>query len=61
MPQTDWKTIAIARGLHLSEPELAKLAAAMDALEPACQALIANLTPDIEPATTLGEEVVETR
>ena len=59
MPQTDWKTIAAARGLHLSEAEMTKLAGAMEALEPAYQALVAGLTHDIEPATTLGEEAVE--
>jgi hypothetical protein len=58
---TDWKTIAAARGLRLSEVEMTKLAGAMDALQPACQALAANLTPDIEPVTTLGEEAVEAK
>jgi hypothetical protein len=56
---TDWKTLAAARGLHLSDAELAKLAGAMEALEPAYQALAANLTHDIEPVTTFGEEAVE--
>jgi hypothetical protein len=58
---TDWKTVAIARGLHPSEAELAKLAAALDALEPAYQALAAGLTHDIEPVTTFGEEAFEIR
>ncbi len=57
----DWKTLAAARGLHLSEPELSKLAAVMDALEPAYQTLAANLTHDVEPATTFSEEAVEAR
>ncbi len=56
---TDWKTLAHARGLQLSDAELSKLAAVMDALEPAYQALAANLTYDIEPATTLGTEAIE--
>jgi len=53
---TDWKTLASARGLQLSDAELTKLTGAMEALEPAYQTLAANLTLDIEPATTLGEE-----
>jgi len=57
----DWKTLAAARGLQLCDAELAKLAAAMDALEPACKALTANLTHDVEPATTFSEEAVEAR
>jgi hypothetical protein len=61
MPQTDWKTLTAARGLHLSEAELTKLAGAMEALEPAYQALVAHLTDEIEPVTTLGEEAVEAR
>jgi hypothetical protein len=62
---TDWKTIAAARGLHPTETELAKLALALDVLAaydaPAYQALVANLTHEIEPATTVGEEAVEAR
>jgi hypothetical protein len=60
---TDWNTVAAARGLRLSDAELTRLAAAMDALvahdAPLYQALVANLTHDIEPATTLGQEAVE--
>jgi len=58
---TDWKALAAARGLHLSEGELQKLAAVMNALEPASKALTANLTYDIQPATTFAEESVEGR
>jgi hypothetical protein len=58
---TDWKALAAARGLNLSEGELQKLAAVMNALEPASKALVANLTHDIEPATTFAEEAVEGR
>lgn len=61
MPAIDWKSLARARGLELSEPELAKLAAVMDPLEIAYEALTANLGPDIEPATTFGEEAIEAR
>jgi hypothetical protein len=56
---TDWKTVAETRGLQLSEAELTRLAGAMDALEAAYRALVANLTYDIEPATTLAEEAME--
>jgi hypothetical protein len=58
---TDWQTIALARGLQLSSSELSKLAGALEALEPAYLALAANLTHDIEPATTIGEEAVEVK
>ena len=58
---TDWKAVAAARGLDLPEAELAKLSAMMEALEPAGKALAANLTFDIEPSTTFGEEAVEAR
>ena len=60
-PVTDWKNLAAARGLQLSDAELTKLAAAMEALEPAYQALAANLTPDVEPSTTIAEEAVVNR
>ncbi len=56
---TDWKAVAGARGLQLSEAELAKLGSAMEALEPAYQALLAKLTPEIEPVVILSEEAVE--
>jgi hypothetical protein len=55
----DWKTLASARGLQLSDAELDKLASAMDALQPAYQSLVANLTPDVEPATSFIEEAIE--
>jgi hypothetical protein len=58
---TDWKALAASRGLSLTEAELSKLAAVLDALEPAAQALAANLTHDVQPATTCGEEAVEAR
>jgi hypothetical protein len=58
---TDWKTLAALRGLQLTDAELAKLAAAMDALQPAYQALAANLTHDIEPAVSFAQEAVEIR
>jgi hypothetical protein len=54
----DWKTLAAARGLQLSDAELAKLAPAMDALQTAYQALAAKLTQDVEPVTTFAEEAV---
>ena len=54
----DWKALAAASGLQLTDAELARLTAAMDALQPAYQALAANLTHDVEPANTLAEEVL---
>jgi hypothetical protein len=61
MPAIDWKSLARARGLELSESELTKLAAVMDPLEIAYESLAAGLTPEVEPATTFGEEAIETR
>lgn len=58
---TDWKILTAARGLHLSDSEVEKLAGVMEALEPAYQALAARLTLDVDPATTVGDEVVESR
>ena len=55
----DWKTLAASQGLQLSDAELAKLAPAMDALQPAYQSLVATLTHDVEPATSFTEEAVE--
>ena len=57
---TDWKTLSRDQGLQLSDDELARLAASLDPVQPAYQALAARLTPDIEPATTFAEEAVET-
>ena len=58
---TDWKTLTAARGLQLSDAEVSKLAAVMEALEPAYQAMAANLTHDVEPATTLHDEALVAR
>ena len=56
---TDWKTLTAARGLELTDAEITKLASALDALETAYQSLAANLTHDIEPATTIAEEALQ--
>lgn len=61
MTQTDWKTVAAERGLRLPDAEMTKLAAAMEALKPAYEALVAGLTHEIEPVTTFGEEAVEAK
>jgi hypothetical protein len=53
---TDWKTLAAARGLQLSDTELATLATVLDALEPAYQKLTANLTHEDEPAVILADD-----
>jgi hypothetical protein len=53
--------LTAARGLHLPDVEVEKLASVMDALEPAYEALATRLTLDIEPATTLGDQTVDPR
>lgn len=58
---TDWKTLTAARGLHLTDSEVEKLAAVMEPLEPAYQALAARLDLGVDPATTVGDEAVESR
>jgi hypothetical protein len=61
MSEIDWKQVAASRGLHLPDAELARLAAAIEAMEPAYRALVANLTHEVEPVPTVGEEAVEAK
>jgi hypothetical protein len=56
---TDWQTLAQARGLQLSNTELTRLAAALEPLESAYQSLVAGLTHEVEPATTIAEEALD--
>jgi hypothetical protein len=58
---TDWQTIALSRGLHLSDHELTRLGSAMEALEQAYLAMAAPLTIHVQPATTIAEEAVEAK
>lgn len=58
---TDWKTVAAARGLQLTDAELAKLGPILDAIDVAYQSLAAKLTPLDMPATIIAEEALESR
>jgi len=57
----DWKTLAAARGLQLSDAEIDKLGPILEGIEAAYESLAAYLTPLDQPAVTLGEEAVEAR
>jgi len=46
---TDWKAIARARGLHLPDKELDRIARPLAALEAAFRPLVNGLTPACEP------------
>jgi hypothetical protein len=48
---TDWRRIAQARGIHLSEPELARLAAVLDALDTVLAPLLLEVAPETDPDT----------
>jgi hypothetical protein len=47
---TNWTKIAEARGLELSEAELARVAAPLEAMEVVFRPLIARLGPEVDPA-----------
>ena len=55
----DWKSIALAQHLPLSEAELASLVSTMQALEAAFQPLVAALPFETEPATILSPVAVQ--
>ena len=57
----DWKTLAAARGLELSDAEIGKLGPILEGIEAAYEAITAPLTPLDEPAVTFGDEAVEAR
>ena len=52
----DWRAIAKAQGLDLSERDLDRIAPPLDALEEAFRPLVRDLTPGIEPAVVVGAE-----
>ena len=58
-PVKDWRALAAATGLNPSDTEVAKLSAVMEPLDHAYRSLVANLTPDVQPATTIAEEVID--
>jgi len=45
----DWKAIAKARGLGVSDAELERIVAPLDSLEESFRPLVKDLTPDWEP------------
>jgi hypothetical protein len=53
---TDWKQIARATGIELSDEELARTVAPLESLEPVFRPLAAALEPDDEPATIFNPE-----
>jgi hypothetical protein len=55
----DWVTIAKANGLDLSPREFDRLAQSLAALEETFRPLVADLTPDLEPASEFHIEDAE--
>jgi len=49
----DWKALAQALDLPIPADEMNRVVAPLEALEQAFRPLIADLTPDVEPAFTL--------
>ena len=52
----DWKAIAKAHGLDLSERDLDRIAPPLDALEDAFRPLVRDLTAGNEPVVVFGVE-----
>jgi hypothetical protein len=50
---TDWKMIASARGLALTEEELGRIGGALDALEKSWRPLAEKIPHDAEPAIVM--------
>jgi hypothetical protein len=46
----DWKKIAEASGLRIPEPEMSRMAGALDGLESAFRPLAKSIPHDVEPA-----------
>ncbi len=53
---SDWRKIAEARGLEISEDEAARIARTLEALETAFRPLAAAIPEDVEPAVTFRAE-----
>ncbi|HJT89352.1 MAG TPA: hypothetical protein VJ732_15900 [Bryobacteraceae bacterium] len=47
---TDWKAIAVARGLPIPASEFEAISARLHAVELVFRPLLGNLTPDLDPA-----------
>jgi hypothetical protein len=52
----DWRAIAQAYGLPLSEGELDRIAPPLNALEEVFRPLVSDLTPDLEPCVEFSVE-----
>jgi hypothetical protein len=48
---TDWRALAQARGLIISEPELYRIAESLRRLEETLQPLVRDLSHSLDPAT----------
>ena len=52
----NWKTIAEASGIQIPPADLDRIAAPLNALEQTFRPLVANLSPELEPAVTFQAE-----
>jgi hypothetical protein len=55
---TDWKLLAQARGLNLSESDLGRIAPLLESLESAFRPLTRLIPHEVEPATVLSDAAV---
>ena len=56
----DWKKIASAYDLQISEDELGRITPALDSLEKSFRPLVQSIPQDLEPALTFGIPQEET-
>jgi hypothetical protein len=56
---TDWKSLAKARRLNLTDEDVDRIASALDKLEQSFRPLAAAIPPDVEPATIFRTEDAE--
>jgi hypothetical protein len=57
---TDWKALARASGLSLSDQELERVVVPLETLEPAIQRFASRLAPEVEPAPVFDPSLEET-
>ena len=56
MTKPDWRTLAKARQLNIPDPELDRIAAALDGLEQAFRPLAASIPAGVDPAVIFRAE-----
>lgn len=56
---TDWKAIALARGLQIPASEFESISARLHAVELVFRPLLRNLAPDLDPAPVFHADAEE--